>query len=184
MQQIDRVLLPKLHDIRSAGSSALSEPLERLQALIEEIKFLMADLFQNVVGRENGRDPLTRTLNRRFLPSILSREIAIASRNGTPFTVLMIDIDHFKQINDQWGHSAGDLVLRQIAEIILDAVRPSDFVFRYGGEEFLVGLVEADAEQGLKVAERAGPAVADVAGASSFRRNEINRNDLDWPCGL
>lgn len=154
MQQIDKVLLPKLHDARSAGGSALAEPLERLQALIEEIKFLMTDLFQNVVGLENGRDPLTRTLNRRFLPSILSREIAIASKNGTPFTVLMIDIDHFKRINDQWGHAAGDLVLRQIAEIILDTVRPSDFVFRYGGEEFLVGLVEADAEQGIKVAER------------------------------
>jgi diguanylate cyclase len=66
----------------------------------------------------------------------------------------MIDVDHFKQINDRWGHSAGDLVLRQVAEVILDTVRLSDFVFRYGGEEFLVALIETDAQQGFEVAER------------------------------
>lgn len=154
MEQIDKVLLPKIEDVRSTGEHAFSDLLERLHGLIEKIKYLLADLFQSVAGLENGRDPLTRTLNRRFLPSILSREISISSKSGTPFTILMIDVDHFKQINDQWGHSAGDQVLRQIAEVILDTVRLSDFVFRYGGEEFLVALVETNAEQGFEVAER------------------------------
>lgn len=180
IQQIDKVLLPKLHDARTAGSSTLAEPLERLQALIEEIKLLMTELFQNVVGLENGRDPLTRTLNRRFLPSILSREVAIAGRNGTPFTILMIDIDNFKNINDQWGHSAGDLVLRQIAEIILDTVRPSDFVFRYGGEEFLVGLVEADVEQGFQVAER----IRQVLMAHELRLSDETKFSVTTSIGL
>lgn len=160
MEQIDRILLPKIDDARSTGHSALAELLERLQGLIEKIKLLLAELFQGAARLENGRDALTRTLNRRFLPSILGREISIASRSGKPFTILMIDVDYFKQINDRWGHSAGDLVLRAIAEVILDAVRPSDFVFRYGGEEFLVALVETDAEQGFQVAERIRHAIA------------------------
>lgn len=154
MEQIDKVLLPKIEDARTTGSSALTELVERLQNSVETIKFLLADLFQSVAGLENGRDPLTRTLNRRFLPSILSREISIANRSGAPFTVLMIDVDHFKEINDRWGHSAGDVVLRAIAEVILDTVRMSDFVFRYGGEEFLVALIETDAEEAFRVAEQ------------------------------
>ncbi|WP_414471072.1 diguanylate cyclase [Microvirga sp. M2] len=154
MQQVDKVLLPKIEEARATNGPDLTETLGRLQALIEQMKFLLADLFQSVAGLENGRDPLTRTLNRRFLPSILSREISIAGKNGSPFTILMIDVDHFKQINDRWGHSAGDMVLRQVAEAVLDTVRLSDFVFRYGGEEFLVALVETAAEPGFTVAER------------------------------
>lgn len=154
MEQIDRVLLPKIDEARATQDPALTGLIEDLQGLVEQIKFLLADLFQSAAGFENGRDPLTRTLNRRFLPSILSREISIASKNRTPFTVLMIDVDHFKQINDRWGHSAGDAILRQIAEIVLDTVRLSDFVFRYGGEEFLIALIETDAEQGFQIAER------------------------------
>lgn len=168
MHQIDAVLLPKIEEARAAGAP-LSEPLGRLQELIEEIKALLVDLFQSVAGLENGRDPLTRTLSRRFLPSILGREIAIASKNHTPFTLLMVDVDHFKQINDRWGHSAGDLVLRQVAEVILDTVRLSDFVFRYGGEEFLVALIETDVKQGFEVAERI--------------RNELRSRELRLPDG-
>src|SRR5690606_6924912 len=76
---------------------------------------------------------------------------------------------HFKQINDRWGHSAGDLVLRQVAEVILDTVRLSDFVFRYGGEEFLVALIETDVKQGCEVAERI--------------RNELRSRELRLPDG-
>ncbi|MFD2238139.1 GGDEF domain-containing protein [Aureimonas populi] len=154
MQQIDSVLLPKIADTRTGDASGLPQAVERLQAAIEEINFLLAELFQGAAALENGRDPLTRTLNRRFLPSILSREISLATTSGAAFCVLMIDIDHFKRINDQGGHSAGDLVLRQIADVILDSVRQSDFVFRYGGEEFLVALVETRLEDAVRLAER------------------------------
>jgi diguanylate cyclase len=154
MYQIDNVLLPKVAAARASPGDARSDALARLQAAIDEIKYLLADLFQATSALEMGRDPLTRTLNRRFLPSILGREITLARTNDTPLSLLMIDVDHFKQINDQWGHSVGDLVLRQIAELILENVRLSDFVFRYGGEEFLVALVETDGAEAFEAAER------------------------------
>src|SRR5262249_24253931 len=91
---------------------------------------------------------------RRFLPSILGREVALANSEKTPLTLLMIDVDHFKKINDGWGHSAGDFVLRQMAETIAGNTRACDYVFRYGGEEFLVALVETDLDKGYAIAER------------------------------
>ncbi|CAH1687726.1 Putative Heme-regulated two-component response regulator [Hyphomicrobiales bacterium] len=157
MVHIDSILLPQL--VGGQTTETTARIIEELKSRIETIKLLLSDLFQSVAGLENGRDPLTRTLSRRFLPSILGREIAMARTNNLPFTVLMIDLDHFKRINDGWGHGAGDLVLRQIAEIVLDAVRLSDFVFRFGGEEFLVALVETDRATAYQVAERIREAI-------------------------
>jgi len=154
VQWIDNDLLPKLREARANDSSQLPELLESFQGAIAEMKFLLADMFHSVAAIENGRDPLTKALNRRFLPSILSREIILATKNNTPFSVLMLDVDYFKQINDTWGHQAGDAVLRQVADAILDTCRMSDFVFRYGGEEFLVALVETDANAAFAAAER------------------------------
>ncbi len=158
MRLIDGELLPQLREARAADPARLTTLLERFQAIISEMKFLLSDMFQAAAAMENGRDPLTKTLNRRFLPSILGREIAIANESDKPFSLLMIDIDHFKQINDSWGHPAGDSVLSQVAEVILDACRLSDFVFRYGGEEFLVALVETD-DAAYRAAERIRTAV-------------------------
>lgn len=154
VQQIDSVLLPKIDEARSSNDERLQQAVGRLQKTIDEIKYLLGDMFQSVAGMENARDPLTKALNRRFMPSILSREISLANSSATPLTLLMIDVDHFKQINDKWGHPAGDVVLRQIAEVIMDNVRLSDFVFRYGGEEFLVALVETPESRGVEIAER------------------------------
>lgn len=154
LKQIDNIVLPKLQEARSKGGEELRAQLARLRTLVDEIKFVLSDLFQSVAGVEGGRDPLTRALNRRFLPTILGREISIASSTGTPFTILMIDVDHFKQINDRWGHSTGDLVLQQVADVVMDTVRFNDFVFRYGGEEFLIALVEAGIDDGYEIAER------------------------------
>jgi diguanylate cyclase len=109
---------------------------------------------------EGGRDPLTRALNRRFLSSILSREIGFANTNHTPLSVLLLDVDHFKRINDTHGHPVGDEVLRQVAEAVTENVRPSDFVFRYGGEEFLIVLVETHLHQAATIAERMRLALA------------------------
>lgn len=154
MQRMDMDLLPRIRQARASEPSQLKDLMEEFQAALSEIKFLLADMFQSVAAIENGRDPLTKTLNRRFLPSILSREIAIATKNKMDFSILMLDVDHFKQINDTWGHPAGDAILSQIAEAILDTCRLSDFVFRYGGEEFLIALVESDSDAALQMAER------------------------------
>ncbi|AYG94494.1 diguanylate cyclase [Brevundimonas naejangsanensis] len=148
IDRIDEDLLPRI----DAGDRA--ESLTALQAGVEEIAFLLNEMFQGLAGLEGGRDPLTRTLNRRFLSSILSREIGFANANQTPLSVLLLDVDHFKRINDEHGHPAGDEVLRQVAEAVTENVRPSDFVFRYGGEEFLIVLVETTLQQAVAVAER------------------------------
>ena len=151
--RVDSSILPQLVTGHAAKTD-LSAPLGELKNSVQEIKFLLTDLFQSVAGLENGRDPLTRALNRRFLPTILSREISLATHSNAQLSLIMLDVDHFKAINDQFGHSAGDVVLKQVAEIISDNVRLSDFVFRYGGEEFLIVLVETSPQEAHVVAER------------------------------
>jgi diguanylate cyclase len=162
MHAIDDDVLSKVSDDRTAGVAAL-------QVRIEEIKYHLNDLFNAASNVENGRDPLTRTLNRRFLPSVLGREVGLAKRANQPLSVLMIDIDHFKTINDVHGHQAGDSVLSHVAEILLNTVRPSDFVFRYGGEEFLIVLVEATEEQAFVIGERIRARVEEKAATAIDR---------------
>ncbi|WP_440410579.1 diguanylate cyclase [Neorhizobium petrolearium] len=154
MREIDDRLLPKIENRDAADGAEIAAVVARLQSLVEEIKFLLADLFQSLSASAGARDALTNALNRKFLPSILGREVSLCLQHGTPLSVLMIDVDHFKQINDRWGHPAGDQVLRQVAEIIIEHTRAADIVFRYGGEEFLVALVETDHDKAFEVAER------------------------------
>lgn len=150
---IDNVLLPAINNARRNDPANLAASLTLFQTKIGEVKFLLSELFQAAAALETGRDPLTRALNRRFMPSILTREVRMASQKAMDLSVLMIDIDHFKTINDTYGHSGGDAVLQQVAEAILSLCRSSDFVFRYGGEEFLVALVEADADRAFAIGE-------------------------------
>ncbi len=152
--RIDTSILPAIDTAQARDPSAVAKLIGTLQAAIEELRFLLTDIFQAAAELEAGRDPLTRTLNRKFLPSVLGREIALASRNDTPLSVVLIDVDHFKAINDRFGHAGGDVVLRQVADLILETVRGSDFVFRYGGEEFLIVLVETSLENALSLTER------------------------------
>ncbi len=90
------------------------------------------------------RDPLTGAFNRRYLDQMIEAEVAIAKRSARPLSALLIDLDHFKHVNDTYGHPVGDLVLRHVARLILDCCRTSDRVVRYGGEEFLVVALDSD----------------------------------------
>jgi two-component system cell cycle response regulator len=99
-------------------------------------------------------DPLTRVLNRRALLDRLSAEVDRARRFNSSLTLLLLDVDHFKQINDTAGHLAGDAVLRQLGALLEDAVRKVDVVARYGGEEFVVILPETATDGGITFAER------------------------------
>lgn len=100
------------------------------------------------------RDPLTGLANRRHFLSVLSREIAIVARSGDSTLLLMLDIDHFKHVNDTHGHPIGDRVLQVVAECLTGCVRPKDTVVRYGGEEFAVILPDCPVTYGLVIAER------------------------------
>jgi len=99
-------------------------------------------------------DSLTRIMNRRGITVGLLDAMAQAERYRTPLTVAMADIDHFKQVNDTYGHEAGDLVLKDVAAILSDALRMPDKVGRYGGEEFLVILPHTGLTQARKIADR------------------------------
>jgi diguanylate cyclase (GGDEF)-like protein len=100
------------------------------------------------------KDPLTGLANRRSFMAALEREIAIVERSGDSSLLLMIDVDHFKGVNDRFGHPAGDRVLHAIGACLSHCVRPKDTVVRYGGEEFAVVLPDCHASYGLVIAER------------------------------
>ncbi len=100
------------------------------------------------------RDPLTRAYNKRFLAEHLSKEVKFARRHHTKLSMLMIDLDHFKNINDTYGHPTGDQVLVQLAELAHNMIRGEDVVARYGGEEFAVVLRDISLEDAAIAAER------------------------------
>lgn len=151
VERIDSQVVSRFLDNPAPDTTAML--LVQLEAHVSEIKFLLTALFDRYLELENGRDVLTRLFNRRFLSSALMREIDLAKRKNRQFAVMLVDIDHFKQVNDSHGHDAGDMVLQQTALLIMNSVRSGDFVFRYGGEEILVILVDVGPETAAEVAE-------------------------------
>ena len=113
------------------------------------------------------RDMLTELYNRRYFHECYDVELRRAWRTASPLAVLMIDADHFKDLNDTHGHQAGDEVLRQLARLCAGAVRPYDLLARYGGEEFVVLMPGLQLEPACAVAERIRLAVAEMRCASA-----------------
>lgn len=157
IDRLDTEVLPRLQASLSApgGSVADLGPLLREVVLgLEDIRAALNQLFDRLSGAGGYRDALTQLFNRPLLAALLRREMELARRKRSSFSVLLVDIDHFSQVNDAHGHAAGDRVLQHVASLLSAQVRSSDFVFRYGGEEFLILLVELDAAQSLAVAEK------------------------------
>ncbi len=102
----------------------------------------------------SSRDALTGLANRRSFEVALAREIDRVARSGEPALLLALDIDHFKRVNDTYGHNAGDLVLKAVAGALVESVRPMDLVARVGGEEFAIILPNCPSAFGETVAER------------------------------
>ena len=120
---------------RKAAEYALRESNQELQVRLDEISRLQAALQEQAV-----RDGLTGLYNRRYLDEMLEREVSRARREGIPLSLVMLDIDHFKRVNDTYGHQAGDEVLRILAATLMADIRTEDMACRYGGEEFLILL--------------------------------------------
>jgi len=108
-------------------------------------------------------DPLTGAFNRRYFMELMAREQRRADRYETTYSILMIDIDHFKRVNDTYGHQVGDHAIQAMAEACKGATRPTDIVARYGGEEFIVTLTHTDQPGAVKVAERLREAASEIA---------------------
>lgn len=134
---------------------------------MERLAAIVAICLENVANQERLRhlgmtDPLTGAYNRRYFDQRLHEEANRALRSGQPLCCMMLDVDHFKRINDVFGHAAGDAVLREMTLHIKAQLRTSDVMARYGGEEFAVLLTQTEISPALVIAERIRQTVADA----------------------
>lgn len=123
-----------------------------IRRLREEL--ISSTIQQELVRQQSFTDPLTEIYNRRSLDDIAGRFISHARRLNTPLTLLLIDVDRFKDVNTKFGHLTGDVVLADTAALLKSCVRGSDAVFRYGGDEFLIILTDTSLVGAAKVTER------------------------------
>ncbi|WP_342243540.1 GGDEF domain-containing protein [Pseudomonas sp. OTU5201] len=131
------------------------QELNQLESLLATLLFPLRNaLLYRAAIQSALRDPLTDTGNRIAMEQTLQREVDLARRNLQPLSVLMLDIDHFKRINDEYGHGTGDEVLKAVANTLKARLRNVDMVFRFGGEEFLVLLSGTCREAAGLVGER------------------------------
>jgi diguanylate cyclase (GGDEF)-like protein len=124
------------------------------RALADTMSLALSNIaLREKLRTQSLRDPLTGLYNRRYMEDALERYLSMAERTGTSTSLILIDLDHFKALNDQHGHAKGDAVLREVASQLMGALRPSDVVCRYGGEELLVILPSCDLDEALLKAE-------------------------------
>lgn len=148
----------KVLEIHSAEPEAVYESLFKV-VLLDMIITLEAYHYgkyrlQEELKRAMVTDDLTGTYNRRKFEELMGFEIDRSRRRKSPLTMLMLDIDHFKLVNDTYGHHVGDEVLKGLAQVVGDQLREGDFLIRFGGEEFVVFLPDASLVSGVEVAER------------------------------
>jgi diguanylate cyclase (GGDEF)-like protein len=130
-------------------------PIGQRRALRKTRDQLVAQFIRNETAeRLSLMDPMTQVFNRRYLETAVAREVSRAHRRGSIFTFLMIDVDNFKSVNTRFGHPVGDQILVEVAHMLKETVRPTDIVFRYGGDEFLVILSETAEDKAAAVVRR------------------------------
>lgn len=139
-----------------ATNNMLKRAVRRAQRLNQQLRAA-----QKILEQQATSDPLTGTCNRRAVLERLDAELIRSERTGLPCGLGLVDVDHFKKLNDSYGHLAGDEVLREVAGRIAATLRPYDVVGRYGGEEFLLLLSGADSEEVYAILERVRRAVSD-----------------------
>ena len=150
---VAQIILPKGMETRRM--KRIEEKLRQAQRYIAEtIPVLEAKRYAASLKEQTLKDPLTGLYNRRFLEEAIDNLVAGVLRRGTILGVLMADLDYFKSVNDKYGHDVGDRVLKETAQILKKNVRASDLVVRFGGEEFLILLVDVAEGESVKVAEK------------------------------
>ncbi len=141
-----------LGNIRFFRTSAFSElECQKVEQLLTALVYPLRNAFKYMQAiRSSFIDSLTGVKNRAAFDNALQREVELAHRQGTELSIVVLDVDHFKKVNDAYGHAAGDQVLIKIAKTLEASVRRSDMVFRYGGEEF-VAILSYTSEEGAKL---------------------------------
>ncbi len=148
-QQLEgRVILAYDITDRKALEKELKKANESLQLQLNENERLRIQLQEQAI-----RDPLTGVFNRRYFAEALDNETARAIREKTPFSIIILDVDHFKRTNDTYGHKCGDAVLQSLAKFLMQNTRRSDIVCRFGGEEFVILMPDAPVESAQERAE-------------------------------
>ena len=139
---------------------AVMDRLELVQSAVEQLAMTLHTLsLQETLREQSIRDPLTGLFNRRYLEESLAQELARSQRRQRPFSVLMLDVDHFKDFNDRQGHPGGDALLAGMGQVLRSRARAEDIACRYGGEEFTLILPETGSEDACRVAEALRQAV-------------------------
>jgi diguanylate cyclase (GGDEF)-like protein len=138
------------------GAGAFDEPTQLLaQSVADGLALTWTNLsLREALRQEAIRDPLTGLYNRRFMEESLLREMRRAQRGGQTVAVILLDVDRFKQVNDRFGHEAGDMLLRALGTLLQASSRGSDIACRYGGEEFVLILPETSLETAQQRAEQ------------------------------
>jgi len=165
-QVASHLCIPMVAQGESLGVLCIQDPappsdpglVQRTQRFATALAEQMSLAFANLMLREtlkfqSVRDSLTGLFNRRHMEESLARELLRAARNHKPVAVLMLDLDHFKRFNDSFGHEAGDILLRELGSLLASQIRGGDIACRYGGEEFLIILVDADVDAAAHRAE-------------------------------
>jgi diguanylate cyclase (GGDEF)-like protein len=155
LNDVEREVLTQVFDLVKLNE----ESDERLRELEERVSGLQLENFElvaknSVLSEISARDALTGLYNRWYVMEKIDSEMNRALRHGYPMSVLMLDLDHFKNVNDSFGHPAGDAVLKSVGQVLKDSCRVYDVPGRYGGEEFCIVLPETPVKGTTYVAER------------------------------
>lgn len=130
------------------------EEMKEFTETLHEVIWLLTDEADSNIEKASRQDTVTHLLERRFLNTIMQQETQIAMQSNSTYSVIMVDVDHFKKINDRYGHQVGDQVLSRVGKTLKAEIRLTDYAFRYGGEEILVLAPELDLEAAIQLAER------------------------------
>jgi two-component system cell cycle response regulator len=150
----------KIEGLEMGAADYITKPFDAAELRARIRVSLRAKYLLDLLARKAMIDGLTGLWNRTYFETRLTAETSLARRNAQPLACVMIDLDHFKQINDRYGHPFGDDVLRGVAQLMNEACRSEDLVCRYGGEEFVVLAPNTTAGAAMEVAERIRTAVA------------------------
>lgn len=136
------------------GVMGKADVIASIDKNVSAISWALTSLKENAMSTDSARDPLTKVFNRRYLDVVMHKETSYCIRRGKTYVVCLIDIDDFKEVNDNYGHKAGDQVLSNLALVMRNNIKAGDFVFRYGGEEFLLLMTDMSIEESENIAGR------------------------------